>query len=174
MERKTSPTSKTLTLYVIFNALLLITGLCTMATGIYLCVIASEYSWYDTSFSGLGLVMAITSIIGYRARFLSEAISCYLSAILVLLVIQSSFTLGILLYSGFAGEIGKQNSMILAYALICSCLVIIGCLTIGLIYRKNLLKTEPIVHTISLHSPILTANKNDIKGYQTYGGTKYF
>lgn len=163
MDRNNQKNSKIAKLYVIGNIFLVLMGLCHISAGIYVCIDAGSFSWYDSSFAGQGLILFVTSIIGYKTRFSSEMQSCYLSTILILLVIQCSFTMGILGYSRYSGFIGKQDSMILSCSLLSSILIIVCCLIVGFIYRTNLAREEPLMHGFNVKSTMQSSQKYSLK-----------
>lgn len=138
MEERTSGNSCLFCLFVTANIALIVVGLATMITGIFICADSGSFTWYNGSFVLLGLITMLLAVLGYKAKFSMASMAIYLLGILIVFTLQLGFTIGIIAYGGFSDSITSLNANGVRYSLLGTCAIILLCAITAYFYRGSL------------------------------------
>jgi len=129
-------------MFIVSNLALMIVGIGITSVGIFVCVEADNFSWYDGSFVALGCLMILMAILGHKTRHSVESNCCYLTFVLMIFIVHLAFAIGVSVYNRFDGKISDQSQSILRYYMLASSLVILACIGMSYLYRRSLLRAN--------------------------------
>jgi nitrate reductase gamma subunit len=125
-------------LFQVSNFCIFFLGVATIAIGIYVCITAGDFMWYNGSFIGLGIVTFLTGFLGWKAKYSTFRLTLYLVFIFGCLLVQSGFTIAVIAWDFSDVVNGENNANPVRYTLIACCGLLLLCLVTGFFYRRSL------------------------------------
>jgi hypothetical protein len=118
-------------------------GFGTFVAGIYVCVAAGNFSWYNGAFVLLGALEMSFGLLAWKMRRSPGGLLFYLLIVLTVLVLQLGFTIGMISdQSAWAGSVGESNANAIQYVMLVFCMIIAVCWVFAWCYRRNLHESQ--------------------------------
>lgn len=125
-------------LFQICNISLFFIGAGTCASGVYICVKASSFTWYNGGFVGLGFFTFLLGIVGCKTKYSAFWMSFYSLGIFACLAGQVGITVGVIVFDKFSNDVGSENGKIQEYVLGTACLLMLLAFVTSVCYCLSL------------------------------------
>jgi hypothetical protein len=117
---------------------MMIAGTASVGAGMAACIKAKDFNWYNGSFTATGLTTVLLGYIGLRLKFALAKITCFLILVLIVFILHTAFTIGVLSYSDFQDKVGEDVADPVKYVVLAASILILCHLVFGYLYRKSL------------------------------------
>lgn len=142
LEPKAAGNSCLYCIFVSASLSLFVVGLGNITGGVVACKKAESFNWYNGAYIILGAILVLLVVISSLTRRSQFWISCYLFLLLLCLIAEIGFTLGIIFYSDFESILGDEYASILRYSMAAGCVIVFLCLLVGFWYRGSLREAQ--------------------------------